>query len=132
MFKRSRRSSSLLQFNARTAIVAAAVLMLATAGARVAFAQATLAVKLVPSAIDLGWNGLAHDTPLLEGGGVLLAARQRCDNLSPCSTNADCATGTCTSSCDLPGGGCELFRSGHAVRAASTVSRSALRTRTAS
>ncbi|RMD86349.1 MAG: DUF4215 domain-containing protein [Candidatus Dadabacteria bacterium] len=51
--------------------------------------------------LDSGWNGLAHDTDLIEGASITFAVVRRCTtDQSVCMTDADCPGGKCELTCD--------------------------------
>jgi len=66
------------------------------------------------SDLDSGWNGLGHNTDIVEGASITLRVVRRCSNDSAvCNVDADCTGGaTCdlTCNCNIPGQTeCEVF-----------------------
>jgi hypothetical protein len=66
------------------------------------------------SDLDSGWNGLGHDSDIVEGASITLRVVRRCSNdQAVCNTAANCTGGaTCdlTCNCDEPGNTeCEVF-----------------------
>ena len=59
-------------------------------------------VSVAGTKLDSGWNGIAHDTDLIEGASVTFEVVRRCSNdSSVCKIDTDCTGGaTCDLTCD--------------------------------
>jgi len=92
----------------RRLMLALSILFIGIAVNRAA-AEPIAGISLVPDVLDYGWTGFGHDRPLPGGTGTTLATLKRCsDTLSLCTSDTECAVGSCLSTCTLGDGICEL------------------------